>query len=118
MNTNGKNATVNLSQSTINRAEYADKLSTEEYKEFARKRNGVEGVPSVLRRRYRVDEMPVRGLLRSKMWIGLKIGAINIKRVIAASFFSSKIFVDFVFGKQNLFATSFACFSALLAHAA
>ena len=81
-----KKALVKLSTSTIERAAYAEKLSTEEYKEHARKRNGVEGVMSVLRRRYNVDNMPVRGLVRSKMWFGFKIGAINAKRVIAAAF--------------------------------
>ena len=59
--------------------------TTEKYKEYARKRNGVEGIPSILGRRYGIDRMPVRGLLRSKMWFGFKIGAINVKRVIAAA---------------------------------
>ena len=80
-----KRALVKLSDATIIRAAYIEKLSTEEYKEHSRKRNGVEGVPSILRRRYGVDRMPVRGLLRSKMWFGFKIGAINVKRVIAAT---------------------------------
>jgi hypothetical protein len=80
-----RQALIKLSTSTISRAEYARKLSTKEYKAYARKRNGVEGVPSILRRRYGVDNMPVRGLLRTKMWFGFKIGAINIKRVIAAT---------------------------------
>jgi len=84
-----RSALVKLSQSTIDRAEYTEKLSTEEYKAYARIRNGVEGVPSVLRRRYRVDDMPVRGLLRSKLWFGFKIGAINVKRVIAATLLSA-----------------------------
>jgi hypothetical protein len=91
-----KKALVTLSQSTINRALYQKRLSTEEYKEYSRKRNGVEGVMSVLRRRYQVDDMPVRGLLRSKMWFGFKIGAINIKRMIAASF----IFFCFAFFRE------------------
>jgi hypothetical protein len=80
-----KRALVKLTQSSINRAAYAEKLPTEEYKEHSKKRNGVEGVPSVLRRRYGIDRMPVRGLLHSKMWFGFKIGAMNIKRVIAAA---------------------------------
>jgi len=79
-----KSVFVRLTQASIRRASYERKLSTDEYKEHARTRNGVEGVPSVLRRRYHVDEMPVRGLLRSKMWFGFKIGAINAKRFIAA----------------------------------
>jgi len=84
-----RRALIKLSQTTIDRAEYAEKLSTEAYKACARIRNGVEGVPSVLRRRYGVDDMPVRGLLRSKLWFGFKIGAINVKRVIAAALFSN-----------------------------
>ena len=79
-----KTALVRVSRKTVNRAQYSEKLSTDEYKELSRKRNGVEGLPSVLRRRYRVDEMPTRGLVRTKHRIGLKIGAINVKRVIAA----------------------------------
>jgi len=80
-----KQALVKLSEATIDRAKYIEKLSTDEYKEHARKRNGVEGIPSILRRRYGVDTMPVRGLVRTKLWFGLKIAAINVKRMIAAS---------------------------------
>mgnify|MGYP006878617288 CR=1 FL=1 len=58
------------------------KLSAEEYIILQKKRNGVEGLPSVLRRRYHVDTMPVRGLVRSKIWFSFKIGAINVKRVL------------------------------------
>jgi hypothetical protein len=98
-------AIVNLSCSTIERARYQSKLSTERYKAYARKRNGVEGMPSVLRRKYRVDEMPVRGLVRSKMWFGFKIGAINIKRVIAATVFASVIsFFSLFFDYFRIFA--------------
>jgi len=100
-----KTALVNLSTSTIQRAVYAEKLSTEEYKAYARKRNGVEGVPSVLRRRYRVDKMPVRGLLRSKLWFGFKIGAINVKRVIAAIYF--RIFWSHIPSVDKTFASAF-----------
>jgi hypothetical protein len=103
-----KTASVDISETTIDRAEYVEELSTETYKEYARKRNGVEGIPSILRRRYGVDHMPVRGLLRSKMWMGFKIGAINIKRVIAAAlntfifnafyyFFEDRIFLINIF---------------------
>jgi len=79
-----KAALVCVNEKTIDRAERMKNLSTEEYKDLARKRNGVEGIPSVLRRRYVVDNMPVRGLLRSKMLFGFKIGAINAKKVIKA----------------------------------
>lgn len=66
----------------ISRAKYLRKISTDEYRKLAKKRNAVEGIPSVLRRKYHVDQIPVRGYVRSKLWYTLKIGAINAKRVI------------------------------------
>jgi len=80
-----KTALVRVSGKTIQRAAYLRKLSTKEYQVIANKRNGVEGIPSVLRRRYGVDHMPVRGLLCSKCWFNLKIGAVNVMRVLAAA---------------------------------
>lgn len=77
-----KSAYVLITAKTIQRASYLKKLSAEEYTSLQKKRNGVEGLPSVLRRRYHVDTMPVRGLVRSKIWFSFKIGAINVKRVL------------------------------------
>ena len=77
-----KYAVVTITPKTVARAQYLKKLSTEEYKKLTRMRNAVEGIPSVLRRRYHVDQMPVRGFVRSKTWFTLKIGAINVKRVL------------------------------------
>jgi len=77
-----KSAYVLITEKMIQRASYLQKLSSEEYRTLSKKRNGVEGLPSVLRRRYHVDNMPVRGLVRSKIWFSFKIGAINVKRVL------------------------------------
>jgi len=77
-----KSAFVMVSEKMVQRAAYLKKLSLEEYRSLSKKRNGVEGLPSVLRRRYDVDHMPVRGLVRSKIWFSFKIGAINVKRVL------------------------------------
>ena len=77
-----KSAYVLITVKTIQRASYLKKLSAEEYTALQKKRNGVEGLPSVLRRRYHVDNMPVRGLVRSKIWFSFKIGAINVKKVL------------------------------------
>lgn len=82
-----RTALVRVSGKTIQRAAYIAKLSTQDDHVLAKKRNGVEGIPSVLRRRYGVDHMPVRGLMRSKCWFNLKIGAINVMRVVAATLF-------------------------------
>ena len=77
-----KTGLVHISAKTVHRATYLKQLSKPEYKALTRKRNAVEGIPSVLRRKYRVDHMPVRGYVRTKSWYYLKIGAINIKRVL------------------------------------
>lgn len=77
-----KSAFAMISEKMVQRATYLKKLSTEEYRTLSKKRNGVEGMPSVLRRRYHVDHIPVRGLVRTKIWFGFKIGAINAKRVL------------------------------------
>lgn len=103
-----KVAVVKITVSTIKRAEYAQQLTTEEYKAYARTRNGVEGVPSILRRRYGVDYMPVRGLVRSKMWFGFKIGAINIKRLIAATFYFVFLYTFSFFYQRKMFAVHFS----------
>lgn len=76
-------ATVTVSEKKIMRAKHKRLLGTKEYKKLANIRNAVEGVMSVLRRRYRVDDIPVFGLVRSKLHFTCKIGAYNIKKVLA-----------------------------------
>jgi len=71
-----------VSEKTLHRSRLITKMGTSEYQELARKRAGVEGIPSVLRRRYKIDHLPVRGEVRSKVWLGFKISAINCKRLI------------------------------------
>lgn len=77
-----KSAVVTVTEKMIQRATHIKKMTTEAYLELSKKRNAVEGLPSILRRRYRVDHMPVRGLVRSKIMFSFKVGAINAKRVI------------------------------------
>ena len=54
---------------------------TEEFKGLAAIRNGIESIPSVLRRKYGVDEMPVRGKIRTKQLFGFKVAAINFTKL-------------------------------------
>ncbi|WP_434643961.1 hypothetical protein PQ692_05630 [Thermoanaerobacterium thermosaccharolyticum] len=54
------------------------KMSTEEYSVFQKIRNGVEGIPSILRRNYHVDTMPVREFINfctciRKIWYNIII---------------------------------------------
>jgi len=71
-----------VSEKTLHRSRLITKMGTSEYQELAKKRAGIEGIPSVLRRRYKIDHLPVRGEVRSKVWLGFKISAINCKRLI------------------------------------
>lgn len=69
-----------ISANTKWRAEQQKNRSSEEFKTQSAFRNGVETIPSIMRRKYNVDKMPVRGKLRTKMLFGCKIGALNIKK--------------------------------------
>jgi len=71
-----------VSEKTLHRCQLITRMGTPEYQELARKRAGIEAIPSILRRRYKVDHLPVRGEVRSKVWLGFKISAINCKRLI------------------------------------
>lgn len=63
------------------RAAWKRERSGKRFRELSHIRNGVEAIPSLLRRKYRVDRMPVRGRLRCKMFFGFKIAALNFRRL-------------------------------------
>jgi len=78
-------AKIEVSDAALTRAEFVKrKTNDSDTIKYARKRNGIEGVFSVLKRKYLLDRIPARGLLRKKMWIGFKIGAMNIMNLINA----------------------------------
>ncbi|HBA49849.1 MAG TPA: DDE transposase, partial [Lachnospiraceae bacterium] len=69
-----------VSSKSNQRAKQQRERSSEEFKKYSRFRNGVETIPSILRRKYGIDKIPVRGLIRSRFFFGCKIGALNIKK--------------------------------------
>ena len=69
-----------VSSNSKHRAEQQRMRNTDEFKKMSKFRNGVETRPSILRRKYRVDHMPVRGLIKSKLFFGCKIGALNFSK--------------------------------------
>ena len=71
-----KTVSINAKQ----RAQQQRDRNTEEFKKMSRFRNGVETIPSILRRKYQIDRMPVRGLKRERFWFGCKIGALNFRK--------------------------------------
>lgn len=52
-------------------------MKTEEFSKYARFRNGVEAIPSLLRRRYHVDKIPTHGKNRTRFHFGFKIAALG-----------------------------------------
>ncbi len=76
-----KSFAFHVSGKMVQRAKYLAKLSTEEYRKLTRQRNAIEGIPSVLRRKYRIDDIPVYGLLRSRIFVALKAMAYNFVKV-------------------------------------
>lgn len=45
-------------------------------------RNGVETVPSILKRIYHADRMQVRGCIPSRFFFGCKVAALNVRKLI------------------------------------
>jgi len=57
-------------------------MKTDEHRMLSRFRNGVESIPSVLRRKYKIDTMPVRTKVRTKLFFGFKIAALNFRKMM------------------------------------
>lgn len=93
---------IRFSEKRYHNDQLRARMDTAEYRQLANGRAGVEGIPSVLRRRYRVDEMPIRGLVRSKIWFGLKIAAMNFKSLVNGLQKSAQKCFDQIFLRINL----------------
>ena len=79
--TQRKKFAVDVSSKMVARACYRKKLSTDEYRKLTRMRNAIDGIPSVLRRRYHIDQMPVRGIRLIRMFFICKICAYNFNKL-------------------------------------
>jgi hypothetical protein len=75
-------AEKDLSWKTVNRAQMGIFMETEEFQELVHFRNGVEAIPSLLRRKYHVDKIPAHGKMRTRLHFGFKIGAINLRKLL------------------------------------
>jgi hypothetical protein len=74
-------SSVTVSIKSHERAKQQRFMGTEEFRNFFKIRNGVETLPSLLRRQYHADRMLVRGLIRGRFFFGCKIGALNFKKL-------------------------------------
>lgn len=71
-----------VSSKQIQRATMQQEMGTENFVENYRFRNGVEAIPSQLRRNQNIDYLPFKGLVRKKRGHLLAIVAINVRRVL------------------------------------
>lgn len=76
-----KVCSLTISATAQFRARAKRMMGTEEFHLLARLRNGVETLPSILRRIYHIDRMPVRGCIRSRFFFGCKIAALNVRKL-------------------------------------
>ena len=75
-------AYLELSHKAVERAKQLRFMKTDEFSNYARFRNGVEAIPSLLRRRYNVDKIPTRGKNRSRFYFGFKIAALDFQKLL------------------------------------
>ena len=75
-------SSVTISLKAHERAKQQLFMDTEEFRNLFKIRNGVETLPTILRRTYHADRMPVRGLIRGRFFFGCKIGALNFKKLL------------------------------------
>lgn len=73
-------AKVFIYQKSIIRAELQRTITSEKYANYIRLRNGVETIPSNIRRNYHLDKLP-RGKQRGKFFFGNKIAAFNFRKL-------------------------------------
>ena len=75
-----KTMRVTISAKTKKRALKQRQRKTDSFKKLSAFRNGIETVPSFLRRHFHVDTMPVRGKLRISFFFGCKVGGLNVRK--------------------------------------
>jgi len=68
------------SKNASDRAKHQRYMHSDEFKNYARLRNGVETIPSNLRRNYDLETLP-RGKQRGKFFFGCKVAALNFRKL-------------------------------------
>ena len=77
-----KTALKEVSWKAANRALQLRHMRSREFQEYACFRNGVEAIPSLLRRKYHVDKIPAHGKRRTRLHFGFKIAALNFQKLL------------------------------------
>lgn len=73
--------TVRFTENKLQTDSVRSEMNSERHDHLSNFRAGVEGIVSALRRGFKIDDIPIRGLVRSKIWIHSKILAFNFKAV-------------------------------------
>ena len=73
-------AKIVTSKAAHERAKIQRNMSSDEFKNYARLRNGVETVPSNIRKNYHLEKIP-RGKQRGKFFFGSKVAALNFRKL-------------------------------------
>lgn len=71
-----------VSWKAVNRSLKLRYMNTDEFKEYAHFRNGVEAIPSLLRRKYKIDKIPAHGKKQTRLHFGFKVAAINFQKLM------------------------------------
>lgn len=71
-----------VSWKAAGRAKQLQYMKTEDFSQYARFRNGVEAIPSLLRRRYNVDKIPTHRKNRTRFHFGFKIAALDFQKLL------------------------------------
>ena len=82
-------ASLNISRKGRNRARCQREMKGDKFSGLCRLRNGVETVPSNLRKNFHIDKLP-RGKQRGKFFFGSKIAALNFRKL-----FNSLLYMKF-----------------------
>ncbi len=83
INLRENHGSVSFSEKDYESGRLRKQMGTEEYNKLTNQRAGIEGVPSALRRSYDVDNMPVMGLVRQKIFFSFKIAALNFRKYLS-----------------------------------
>ena len=75
-----KVAQVLVTKKSLTCISLENKMSGKEYDLYRRIRNGVETIPSILRRKYHLEKLPL-GKQRGKFFFGSKIAALNFRKL-------------------------------------
>lgn len=75
-----RTAQVFIYKKSIIRARLQKWITSEKFKCYARLRNGIETIPSNMRRNYHLEKLP-RGKQRGKFFFGCKIAALNFRKL-------------------------------------